>query len=127
MSTEGGLTSTREFWNSNPCGTHDGFDHRSVQRYRMERWLPTLLTVIGDRRARMLEVGCGQGTDAVFICKFLKDRSQYFGIDYSESSVTEAKSVLNEQVHRDDISIDISVGNAEKLAFDENYFDLVFF
>ena len=82
-----------EYWNRQPCnighsdhpvGTAEYFEAVTVKRYRAE---PHILDFAGFhhwRGLRVLEVGCGIGTDAE---QFAKHGAEYVGIDLSKESL----------------------------------------
>ena len=94
MSDETLLTTTREFWNSNPCGSPSEYVERRKQRYAMEPWLPGVLERIASRHRNILEIGCGQGVDTMQLCTLLPERARYTGIDYSTVSVETAQATV---------------------------------
>jgi ubiquinone/menaquinone biosynthesis C-methylase UbiE len=70
-------------------------------------------------------VGCGQGTDALQICRVLKPGSTYFGIDYSSGSIASARSAIHEA---SPLSVQpvFEQGDACSLPFDDGSFDAVY-
>lgn len=120
------LESTREFWNRSPCGGQPTLSVRAAHRYRLEPWLPDFLH--GLARAgggSFLEVGCGQGTDAITVCRDLPGTARYLGIDYSDLSVAAARQALDEA----DLSgarPEFRAGNAEALDVSSNSVDVVY-
>ena len=53
-----------DFWSGNPCDGQADLAARQHFRYGKEAWLPPVLDTIAVRHGKLLEVGCGQGTDA---------------------------------------------------------------
>lgn len=83
----------KDYWNAQPCninhskqpvGTVEYFDEVSAKRYKAE---PHILDFAGFhqwRGKRVLEVGCGIGTDAE---QFARHGAEYVGIDISDESL----------------------------------------
>jgi len=117
------LDKTQLFWNSNPCGTHEKYTETRRHRYLMEPYLPKLLSIIAREGGDVLEVGCGQGVDAIETCRELINGS-YIGIDYSQKSVENAKNFLSTLAELK-TRPEFRVGNAENLEFQENSFDAI--
>src|SRR4029079_12781076 len=86
---------TREQWGQDPCGaeydrehelgTREFFDH--VEQYRYTQyapWMPQLMGFDQFRGARLLEIGCGMGTD---LLQFARGGARCVGIDLTPRSV----------------------------------------
>jgi SAM-dependent methyltransferase len=83
----------QDYWNRQPCnvnhsqqplGTVEYFDEVTTKRYRAE---PHILDFAGFHRwrgRRVLEIGCGIGTDAE---QFARHGAEYVGIDISKDSI----------------------------------------
>ena len=86
-------TAIKDYWNRQPCnvnhsqapkGSEAYFNEVTAKRYRAE---PHILDFAGFhhwRGKRVLEIGCGIGSDAE---QFAKHGAEYVGIDLSESSL----------------------------------------
>lgn len=120
------LASTREFWDANPCGVHDGFETQRMQRYAMEPWLPKLLKHMAARHGSFLEVGCGQGVDSIEICSNMAPGGRYSGIDYSPNSVAMAAANVASQSGNLAVKPTHALGNAEALDFRDASFEAVY-
>jgi SAM-dependent methyltransferase len=113
------LESTRQFWNSSPCGGQPSLVERRTQRYIMEPWLPAILSDLAQQE-HIVEVGSGQGTDAIEVCSQMKPGGRYLGLDYSDSSVEVARKVLKEEAGELPVTPTFQVGNAEALPMEDN-------
>jgi SAM-dependent methyltransferase len=114
-----------DFWSGNPCDGQADLAARQHFRYGKEPWLPPVLDAIAARHGMLLEVGCGQGTDALQICRTLKPGSTYLGIDYSSGSIASARSAIREA---DALSVTpvFERGDACWLPFDDGSLDAVY-
>jgi len=118
------LRKTREFWDSGPCDGQSNVLKRMKYRYNKEPWLPPMLDEISESKS-VLEVGCGQGTDALYCCKIMKQGSSYKGIDYSPESIKSALAAKEEIKSTLKIKPEFAVGNAENLEFSDDFFNTV--
>ncbi|HEY9582938.1 MAG TPA: class I SAM-dependent methyltransferase [Candidatus Paceibacterota bacterium] len=66
--------------------------------------------------SRILDLGCGTGRTTVYI---KKSGAEVVGVDPAEGMIKKGKEMHPE--------LDLRLGDARKLDFPENYFDLVFF
>jgi SAM-dependent methyltransferase len=117
------LERTRAFWDRNPCDGQADLARRRQFRYDKEPWLPEVLSAAA-RNASILEVGCGQGTDALYCCSLMRQGS-YRGIDYSPNSVSQARR--NGETLSASLAVvpTFEVGNAEALPFEDDHFACV--
>ena len=67
---------------------------------------------------KLLEVGCGWGFDLI---QFAKSGAEVTGIDLSDKSLELAKKYFETR----NVNAILKVGNAEKLEFNDNEFDVV--
>ena len=114
-----------DFWSGNPCDGHENLPTRRSFRYRKEPWLLPELTSIGERHVNILEVGSGQGTDALAICTAMKPGGSYTGIDYSSGSVAVARQTVSE-AGRLPVVPEFRTGDARHLPFPDAMFDAVY-
>lgn len=91
------IEEVRDYWNSRPCnirhsalkvGTREYFDEVETRRYFVEPHILEFANFKKYRGKRVLEVGCGIGTDAV---NFAREECIYMGTDLSENSLDIAK------------------------------------
>lgn len=120
------LKATRDFWDSNPCDGGANYKVRRALRDRKEPWLPGLLDRIAGAHKHILEVGCGQGTDALYLCAALPPDGSYIGLDYSAKSIEAAGQALAEVDHALNVNPGFRHGNAEQLPFDPDSIDCVY-
>lgn len=124
--SSGALDSTRAFWDANPCGVHADYDVQKLQRYAMEPWIPALVATVAARHLSVLEVGCGQGVDAVEICQRLAPEGRYLGLDYSPGSIAAAAANARQRQSVLRVVPEFRVGNAEALDVPSDSFDAVY-
>jgi 2-polyprenyl-3-methyl-5-hydroxy-6-metoxy-1,4-benzoquinol methylase len=88
----------RRYWNTQPCnikhgksaiGTPEFFREVSQRRYLVESHIPEFAGFHLWSGKRVLEVGCGIGSDAE---EFAKHGAEYVGIDLSEQSINLCKN-----------------------------------
>lgn len=87
----------RKYWNDQPCnikhsrhpvGSAEYFREVTARRYSVEPHIPEFAGFHLWQGRRVLEIGCGIGSDAE---EFARRGAEYVGIDYSEHSVTIAR------------------------------------
>ena len=125
------LEQIRTYWNNRPCnikhsrspiGTKEYFDEVEARRYANEPHNYTFPEFERWRGKRVLEVGCGIGTDAV---NFARAGAIYTGVDLSSESVKLAKQRFDVF----GLQGEIFEANAEELSavFDHHEkFDLIY-
>ena len=91
------IDAVRDYWNARPCnirhstspvGTKEYFDEVEARKYLVEPHIPGFAEFENWRGKRVLEVGCGLGTDAV---NFARAGAHYTGLDLSQESLNLAK------------------------------------
>lgn len=120
-----------DFWSKNPCDIDGNYKEISFFRYSKEPYLPihfrNFKVFIKDN-AKILEVGCGQGTDALSICSLLTKQNNYVGIDYSKASIQAAEknkqNCLKEELFK--CKLDFQEGDALNLNAESNSIDFVY-
>ena len=114
---------TQEFWDSNPCGSSESWDHSKFIRYEYtDSYLRKYLTEEQFLGKKVLEIGCGQGLDASEIIKYC---SLYNGVDLSIRSLLIANEECKKQ-NKAGVDLLFSAQDAELLSFKDETFDLVF-
>lgn len=85
------------YWDNQPCnilnsigavGTREYFDKNSENRYYVEPHIKTFADFANCEEKRVLEIGCGIGSDGA---EFAKHGADYVGIDISQNSLDIAK------------------------------------
>ncbi|MEK7555448.1 MAG: methyltransferase domain-containing protein [Patescibacteria group bacterium] len=118
-----------EFWNQNPCGTfgfiHDTLDldyfkQITIRRYKIIPFIKKEIKFDSLKGKKVLEIGCGIGTDGL---EFVKAGADYTGIDISEKSVKLAKTNFELSGFS---SENILLADAENLPFSDNTFDFIY-
>lgn len=101
-------------------GTREFFDE--VERHRYEEYAPWMREVMGfDKFAgsRLLEVGCGMGTD---LLQFARGGAICTGVDLTPRSV----EISRHRFRLYDMPGDFSLADAEGLPFADNSFDVFY-
>lgn len=118
----------RDYWNRQPCGSKiDGvecgttgyFDAIARRRYAQEPFIKKYATPWSFNGKKVLEVGCGVGTDSEM---FARNGADLTAVDISEHSV----ELANKNLELHNLKADIRVADAENLPFKDNYFDFVY-
>jgi ubiquinone/menaquinone biosynthesis C-methylase UbiE len=118
----------RDFWQAHPCGskfsdaemgTPKFFERIERHRYEKEWHIPTAANFAGARGLKVLEIGCGVGTDGA---QFAKAGAEYTGIDLTDAAIELARKRL-ELAH---LKGEFRVSDAEQLDFADESFDVVY-
>ena len=126
------IEAVRIFWNTRPCnirhspkpvGSREYFDEVEHRKYFVESHIPAFADFARWRGKRVLEIGCGLGTDTV---NFARAGAQVTAIDLSDQSAALARQRL--EVYGLGDRVTIHVGNAEELPsiLPPQTFDLVY-
>ena len=120
----------REQWGQDPCGaeydrehdlgTREFFD--SVERYRYEEyapWMPRLMGFEKFRDARLLEIGCGMGSD---LLQFARGGARCTGIDLTPRSV----EITRHRFGLYGAGGNFMISDGERLPFRSESFDVVY-
>ena len=107
-----------DYWNSRPCninhsdkevGTREYFDEVEQKKFFVEPHIPGFAEYQKWKYKKVLEIGCGIGTDAI---NFAKHGANYVGIELSEKSLNITKRRFD--VYGQDGSL--YCGNSEELS-----------
>jgi ubiquinone/menaquinone biosynthesis C-methylase UbiE len=119
-----------EQWDANPCGAHVASQHQfctreyfeAIENYRYRIASPWMKEVIGFDRyggKRLLEIGCGTGTD---LLQFARGGAIVTGVDLSPRSIEIAKRRFEAY----GLHGEFAVVDAEQLSFPDENFDVVY-
>lgn len=91
------LSAVEKYWNDRPCnirhsrkqvGTREYFDEVERRKYMVEPHIPRFAEFERWRGKKVLEIGCGIGTDTV---NFARNGAQVTAVDLSEKSIEVAR------------------------------------
>ena len=120
----------REQWSKDPAGAVYGKQHEvgtreffdEVERHRYQEYAPWMPEVMGfDQFAgkRLLEVGCGMGTD---LLQFARSGAKVTGVDLTPRSIEISRRHLSLYGERGDFAN----ADCERLPFADESFDVVY-
>jgi SAM-dependent methyltransferase len=103
----------------NPPGTKEFFADLDEYRFDKLRYLPRLVDFEGYRGKRLLEVGCGIGTDLV---RFAKGGALATGVDFSETALDLARR----NAEHAGVEVELKLADGEALPLPDSSFDVVY-
>ena len=118
----------RAFWQEHPCGTKFAdaepgsrrfYELVEAHRYEKEWHIPTAADFANSTNLKILEIGCGLGTDGA---QFAKAGANYTGVDLTQAAVDLAKR----RFELFQLPGTFRVADAEHLDFPDNSFDVVY-
>jgi len=120
----------REQWSRDPAGAVYGREHEfgtreffdAVERHRYIEYAPWMPEVMGFNEfagKRLLEVGCGMGTD---LLQFARGGAKVTGVDLTPRSIEISRHHLNVYGERGEFAI----SDGENLPFHSESFDVVY-
>ncbi len=118
----------RAFWQAHPCGTKfsdaemgtpEFFERVEAHRYTKEWHIPEAADFDGARGLKVLEIGCGLGTDGA---QFAKAGAHYTGVDLTEAAIDLARR----RFEISGLPGEFRVADAENLDFANDTFDRVY-
>ena len=123
------IDAIQRYWNErihdlemtdHPVGTREFFDDLDEYRFDKLHYLPRLVDFSAYRGRRLLEVGCGIGTD---LMRFAQQGAIVTGVDLSSTAIDLARR--NFELHGV-APAELRVANGEALPFDDASFDVVY-
>lgn len=117
---EKSIQEVKEYWNSRPCnirhspkevGTKEYFNEIEARKYFVEPHIPVFAEFPRWNGKKVLEIGCGIGTDTI---NFARNGAQVTAVDVSEKSIGLAKK--RAEVYGVQDAIRFYCGNAEELS-----------
>jgi SAM-dependent methyltransferase len=118
----------RAFWQANPCGvkfadaapgTRHFYELVEAHRYTKEWHIPIAADFASAKELKVLEIGCGLGTDGA---QFAEAGADYTGVDLTEAAVDLARR----RFELFDLPGKFQTADAENLDFADESFDLVY-
>jgi ubiquinone/menaquinone biosynthesis C-methylase UbiE len=118
----------RAFWQANPCGTKFAdappgtrrfYELVEDHRYQKEWHIPEAADFAGSKGLKVLEVGCGLGTDGA---QFAKAGAEYTGVDLTDAAI----ELAQKRFELFNLPGKFQTADAERLDFDDDSFDLVY-
>jgi SAM-dependent methyltransferase len=120
----------REQWGQDPCGAEYDREHElgtreffdSVERHRYTEyapWMPQLMEFENFRGKRLLEIGCGMGTD---LLQFARGGARCVGIDLTPRSV----EITRHRFALYGAAGAFMISDGERLPFRTDSFDVVY-
>ena len=103
-----------------PVGTKAFFDDLDEYRFDKLRYLPKVVDFSAFRAQRLLEVGCGIGTDLV---RFARGGARVTGIDLAQTAIDLARRNFE---MNGVAAEELRVGNGEALPYPDASFDVVY-
>lgn len=122
------ISEVKSFWNTEACGTHfvknaaderDFFEKFREYRYRTEWHIPLLVPFAESRGKKVLEIGTGNGAEAVM---FGLNGAEYTGADLTDAALEATRKHLAVM----GLTGTFQKENAEHLSFADGNFDWVF-
>lgn len=102
-----------------PVGTREFFQQLDEYRYDKLNYLPRLINFAAYKGRKLLEVGCGVGTDLV---RFARAGAHVTGIDVSQTGIELARR----NIEQHGLRANVRWMNGECMEFAENTFDVVY-
>jgi ubiquinone/menaquinone biosynthesis C-methylase UbiE len=129
---EKSIQEVKDYWDARPCnirhspkaiGTREYFDEIEARKYFVEPHIPVFAEFKRWNGKKVLEIGCGIGTDTI---NFARNGAQVTAVDVSLESLNLAKK--RAEIYNFQNSIRFFHGNAEELStfIPSDQFDLIY-
>ena len=114
------IESVQAYWNERPCnirhsnrefGTKEYFDDVEWRKYFVEPHIPVFANFLEWKDKKVLEIGCGIGTDTI---NFVKQAAILTSVDLSTESLKVTEQRL--KVYGIEDKVNLKFANAEKLS-----------
>ena len=114
------ITKVREYWNARPCnirhspkpvGTREYYDEVEARKYNVEQHIPQFAQFERWKGKKVLEIGCGIGTDTM---SFARAGAHVTAVDLTEKSLEVARK--RAEVFGFEDRVRFIQANAEKLS-----------
>jgi SAM-dependent methyltransferase len=120
----------REQWSQDPCGAVYDREHElgtreffeAIERHRYSEyapWMPDTMGFDKFRGAKLLEIGCGMGSD---LLQFARGGAQCTGVDLTPRSV----EITRHRFSLYGLNADFMISDGERLPFASESFDVVY-
>ena len=120
----------RQQWAQDPCGAEYDREHElgtreffdSIEQHRYTQYAPWMARVMGFdkfRGARLLEIGCGMGTD---LLQFARGGARCTAIDLTPRSI----EIARHRFRLYDMAGSFMIADGERLPFTSGSFDVVY-
>jgi ubiquinone/menaquinone biosynthesis C-methylase UbiE len=118
----------RRFWQEHPCGTKFAdaapgsrrfYELVEEHRYTKEWHIPAAAGFAETKGLRVLEIGCGMGTDGA---QFARAGADYTGIDLTDAAI----DLAQKRFQLFNLPGKFQTDDAEELSFPDNTFDVVY-
>lgn len=121
-------TAAQRQWSRHPAGTTlvdaeevspEFYRQMTEARYRLQPWHPALIRRFG-LSGRLLEIGCGAGTDHAELAQYVDDPTVAIDLTYKGAWLTRQREVLEGRRGL------VIVADGEQLPFRDDVFDVIY-